>query len=508
LGYSWDFRDGRLDQGLSPALKVGIRHRWGDGLQTQTDVFVRYKDISPRQQRNIMLESLWAYEVGSIAQLSFGLKAGSNEIDDYRSGSVERIISDTLNPVLNLRYQLLDGLFWETENQLLLTRRSFLYEPFAANEAEFNSLSFGQTEFYTLQKLAFAKKKWRSYFSYEYQYIVRRYDLQNSLELSELDFERLREREKQKDYLRNLNSFEFMLDYQLSRRHNLRLQGSNRYLQYDTPSEDNFDDHDELNYSLGLEWKTRWSRKFQTRYKLGGQHRQYAFLFKERSQDNYTQRSLRLEFGYQWQPLKRLHIKGEQFIYVTYNVKDFEDRNRTDRSTRNLETRLEVNYRPTKKWDAELSFYRRETHVSYLNWELFTETTLDTNRIQILELNNAIQLKSPLKKTRLFVDAGYKHFVQSRLQNTAMLDLENRLVPINLRIRTIQTGPRTGFRLRMRGGAGIQATIWWQYQIQDFRFQEAERFLTLSASYRQQDLEQVKTAFRPFVNLRANLLIK
>lgn len=508
FGYSWDYRDGRLDQGISPALKVEIRHKWDDGLQTQTDLFLRYKNISPRQQRNLSLRNIWAYAVGEQAQISFGLKAGSNEIDDYRSGSVERIISDTLNPVLSLRYRIAPDLYWETENQILLSRRSFLYEPFEANETEFNSLRFGQTEFYTLQKLAYSKNKIRAYFSYEYEYIVRRYDLENSLEISDIDFERLREREKQKDYLRNLNAFELFLDYQLSKRHQLRLQGSNRYLQYDTPNEKTFDDHDELNYGLGLEWKTRWSRKFQTRYKLSGQRRQYAFLFKERSQDNYTQRALRLEFGFQWEPLPRLSIKGEQYLYVSYNVKDFEDRNRTDRSTRNLESRLEARYRPNPKWNIQASYYRRETHVSYLNWELFTETTLDTNRIQILEIKNTFRMKSPWKKVRIFADLGYKHFEQSRLQNTAMLDLENKLIPINLRIRTIQTGPQTGLRLLMRGGAGIEAAIWWQYQIQDFRFEESEKFLTLSASYRQRDLEIVKTAFRPFMSLKANLLIK
>ena len=72
-----------------------------------------------------------------------------------------------------------------------------------------------------------------------------------------------------------------------------------------------------------------------------------------------------------------------------------------------------------------------------------------------------------------------------------MLDLENKLVPINLRARTIQTGPQTGLRIMLRGGAGIEAAVWWQYQIQDFRYDVVERFLTLSASYRQRDLEPV-----------------
>jgi hypothetical protein len=508
LGYSWDYRDDRLDQGISPALQVGIRHRWEDGPSMQTDLFLRYKDISPRQQRNFMLQSLWGYEIPGQASLSFGLRAGSNEIDDYRAGAVERIISDTLNPVLNFRYQLLPGLFWDTENQLNLTRRRFTFEAFQHPEVPFNDLSFTQTDLYTLQKLSLSKKQFRAHFSYEYEFVVRRYDLENTTGLSNLAFDKLLEREQQKDYLRNLNALELLVNWRLSNRQELSLVGNNRYLQYDTPSESNFDDHDQLNYGLSLEWKSQWSRKFRTTYKLLGQIRKYAFLYKERSQDNYTQRALRMEFGYRWEPLPRLVFSGEQFIYVTYNVKDFEDRNRTDRSTRNLESRLEARYRPSRKLEVKASYYRKETQVSYLKWETFTETTLDTNRFQILDVKAAYQLKSPWPKTRLFVDGGYKHFLQGRRQNTAMLNEENKLIPINLWIRTFQTGPQTGLRLMLRGGAGIELLVWWQYQINDFKFREVDRFLTLSTSYRQRDLESVNTAFRPFINLKANLLIK
>ncbi len=505
FGYSWDYRSGILDQGFSPAIYLDARHEWDDGLKMQTQLYARTKQIDPRHQRNLVFSSFWGREIGELAELSFGLKIGSNEIDNYRNSTVEKIKSDTLMPMLSLRYRLMEGLFWETENQMRISRRQFDYVPFQGVMPTLNNLAFNQTEFYSLQKLAYRRTNLRAFFSYEYEYIIRRYNLENSTNLSELEYGQRLEREQQKDYLRNLNAFEVNMAWQVDPRHELVLTGSNRYLQYDTPSESNYDDHDEITYALGTEWKARWSRTFFTRYKITGNVRKYAFLFKERSQDNYTQQSLRLEFDYRWEPLRYLSIRGSQFIYVTYNIKDFVDLNRTDRSTRNLETKLDIDYRFSKKWRSTVKLYRKEWHVSYINWETFTETTLDTNHIFIAEWQNQYRLKSPFKRSRLFADFGYKHLNQRKFQNTAMLNTENVLVPINLHIRSRQTGPVTGFRLIKRAPASISLSIWWQLQIQDFEFREVERFSTLSASYRQQDLETVTTTFRPFIQFQANM---
>lgn len=504
VGYSWDSRSMILDQGFSPALRLSAQYEWEDGLTMQTRALLRTKYISPRHQRNMSVLTQWGKTLNEVADFSFGLKAGSNQMDNYKAGSVEQIKSDTISPRINFRYRLLPWMYWNSDNELTFTRRQFDYQTFTATKPEFNDVGFDQWEFYTQQKLSFAKGKLNGSFNYEYLYLGRRYEIENSTELNPVEFERAEEREKEKDYLRKLTNLELYLSYQLNKRHTLSLNGRNRYLQYDTPVESNFDDHDELTYSLSGEWRSRWAKTFTTRYKLLGNVRRYAFLFRERSQDNYTQRSLRMEFHFKWNALKQLTLTGSQFIYVTYNVKDFLDRNFTDRSTRNLESRLEARYRHSSKANSEFSFYRKEIHVSYLNWDAFTETTLDTTRTYIIEHKSRLQLKSRWKSTAIFLDLGYKHFSQTRYFNTSMISLDNLFVPINLHTRNFQTGPQTGFRVRRKNPASIELNVWWQIQYQDNIYQEIDQLTSVSASFREDKLIQDVSRFRPFIKLSLN----
>ncbi|MEM7655618.1 MAG: hypothetical protein AAF399_05770 [Bacteroidota bacterium] len=508
LGYSWDLRSGIWDQGASPGIQVQSRYDFGEGLQMETRMLARVKYINPRHQRNVILQSEWSKTFSEDAAMSLLVQGGSNQMDDYQANSIERIKSDTVAARLSLQYRLMPGVFWESTNQASWTRRMLDYDVFKGNDVEFNDLSFDQTDFYTQQKVSFRGKKTHGWFRYAYQNLGRGYDLDNSRELPEREFERLLDREKQKDYFRRQTELELSLYHQAKPKHQLALVGTNRYQQYDTPGEANLDDHDELNYGLSGEWTANWTRSFVTRYQLLGNVRRYAFLFSERSQDNYTQRSLRLEFDYRWDINRKWRLAGEQFLYVTYHVKDFEDRNLTDRSTRNLESRVRLNYRPKKGLDLEWNLYRRELHVSYLNWEEFAETPLDTTVTYIADFWTHWQVPVKWEKTRIQVDVGYKHFSQLRYLNTSMISLQNVLSPINLHIRSHQTGPQTGIRLVNRRPASLELSIWWQLQVQDFRYEEVASFSTLSANYREEILQNTEIAFRPFVRLQANILLR
>ena len=507
IGYSWDYRSGQLDQGLTPALAVSSRYDWGDGLTMETEFFGRVKYIEPRHQRNVTFLSRWNKRFGEEAALSLEVQAGSNQMDDYKSASIERIKSDSVAASLSWQYRLMPGLIWTSQSELLYTRRAFDYDRYTAAEAEFNDLRFGQPQWRTRQQVSFRRPQWDGAFTFAYETLNRAYDLDNSRQLPEREFERLVQREAQKDYFRRQTALDLQLNYRPAPRQVVSLTGTNRYLQYDTPAADNFDDHDELNYGLSLEWQASWTRTFSTRYRLLGNVRRYAFLFSERSQDNYTQPTLRLDFGYQWQVRPQLRISGEQVLYVTYNVKDFEDRNRTDRSTRNLETRLEMEARPAPRWDMSLSLYRRELHVSYLNWAAFTETPLDTTVTYLGEWRNAWQRPTAKRIWHYTLEAGYKHFSQLRYFNTSMINLENILTPINLHNRSHQTGPVTGAQVRRRGRGSLSLSVWWQLQYQDFRYREIARLTTLSTGYREADLRRAQVNFRPFLKLEFNLVL-
>jgi len=503
-GYSWDARRNTVDQGFSPAISLQAQHKWEDNLQMQTYLSLRTKYILPRHQRNFSFATYWQKGFNEEATLLFGLRASSNELDDYKANSIEKIKIDTIAPNFNFRYKLWKGLYWESENSFSYARRQFDYVAYKINRPEFNDLAFQHLQVDSRQRIALQTKSLEAAANFNYQYINRRYQLENSMDTSETVFQQLREREQQKDFVQNKTIVDLYLLWRVNKKHELTLTALNHYMMFDTPSETNYDDRDELIHGLSLHWGTRWNNRLYTSYKLIGNRRQYAFLFQQRSIDNYTQRSLRMEFRYTWKIHRKLQLKGEQFLYVTYNVKDFEDLNRTDRSTRNLESRAILSYRPNAKLTSILSLYRKETHLSYLNWEEFSETTLDTTRTFIAELRNQLQLTPKQKKFQLLLNPGYKHFSQSRFLNTAMIDLNNFLQPINLHIQNLQSGPLTSIQILTPAGSNIELSIWWQYQRQRFRYIPIENLTTLAATYREENLLSGTRNFRPFTRLQLN----
>jgi hypothetical protein len=500
IGWGSDYRSGELDNGFSPALYLDLAHRFTNGLVTQNRLFARYKTLDPRQQLNVILRSDWLYALGEDTEVRFGLAAGANEIDDYRIGAVERIRSDTINPLFSFRNQLFPWLSWESDNQLQWSRRRLQYEPGKVQTLPLNNQGFVQLDVRTQQRFSFAGKKLRGLFGYEFAYVDRRYDLENTLGLPNVNFRQLLNRERLKDYRRRFHSWDAQLNWQMSTKNRLVLQASNRYLQYDTPSEENYDDHDELTHGITVGLERSWSKRLFTRYSVVGNLRQYAFLFRQRSQENYSQYALRFAFDYRWNPWPRLSISGSQYIYVTYNVKTFIDRNRTDRSTRNLETQQAFRWQASKKWTLRGSFYQKGTHLSYLNWAEFAETPLDTNTFA----NTELMLERTMRWGKglvVQIGTGYKHFSQIRRLNSSMTSLENRIEGINLAIRSFQTGPLTEVTIRNRKGGQFLCSLWWQYQHSDFKFELLEEISSLGASYREVDLRELTIGFRPFFRL-------
>ena len=498
LGYSWDYLNQKLNQGISPGLKLQAQHTWKDGLQMQTRLFYREKFIRPRHQRNLSFLSAWEKSFEDKTDLAASVALGSNEMDTYKQNSVERIISDTVATTLQFQYHPWRFFYISSENQLGLMRRKFNYAQYLIANPEFNNTRFEQIDINSLQKIGFRFPQIEGYFSYNFSLNDRRYKLNNNLELSERAFTQLEEKETLKDFVRTVHQTQFQARWKIDGKHAVSLTGDNRYVMYDTPSKSNFDDHDELNYGLTGEWKANWRGNFSTRYSLEGSRRQYSFLFKEKSQDNYTQYVLRTEIEHLWFITPKLRWKATHWVYVTYNVKDFEDVTLSNRANRNLEMRWEFLYNPAPKWQFQTTLYRKESQLSYLNWVKFAETTLDTTQTVFWEQKNTYRLFQKEKKGTAWIEFGYKHFYLFRFQNTLMYDTMNVLTPINLHIRSFQTGLLTGFRWLSVKNASIETLIWWQYQLQDNRYERINKFPPSLTNYKEVDLLRKNTAFRPF----------
>ncbi len=513
LGYTWDTRSAilgavgpqvKLDQGLTPAVFLISEHGWDDNLKMRTQLTARYKDISPRRQHNLVLDHDWFKTFDEGVNLDVGLHTSSHELDDYQGNSVKRILSDSIMPHLELTYAFLPGLEWQSSNNLLLHRRRFLFRNIVLPQPEENDLTFQGVEVGTTQRFSVLRKRFQASVSYEFQFSSRSYDLKNNLDLIATEFEARVEREKQKDFVKNFQKVEGMLQLPLGKRQKLEGRITNQYLQYDTPSETNFDDRDELSWVASSKWTSAWNKSFVTSLDLQGNYRHYAFLLKEKSQDNYIQRSLRLDFDFAWDIGKRLRLEGQQAIYVTYNVKDFADFNKTDRSTRNLESNFKGTWRPTARLQGDLSFRRKETHQSYLNWAEFSETTLDTNRILTIENRWRWQLSRSNRQRQWYVEAGYKHFDQTKRFKANIIGFDNLLKAISLRQISLQTGPLFALGYRHRNQSTIDLGVWMHVQLKESKYSVLATDQIFGPAQPEAALQDVQIALRPYPTARIN----
>lgn len=513
LGYTWDTRTAslgtsgpalRVDHGITPALFLKAAHQFPDSLSMETVLVARYKDIRPRRQHNLILQQEWRKLFEEGVMIATGIRAGSHELDDYQATSVKRIMSDSIMPYLELGYAFAPGLDWRSQNSLMAHRRRFLFQNLAAETPVENDLTFSGLELSSIQKLQFIKGKFRASAAYEFMYSSRSYALTNNTGLNSNDFERREALEKQKDFLKNYQKVEFLVQNPIGKRHVLESRITNQYLQYDTQSEENFDDRDELSWIGSGKWMTKWDKRLFTSLNLHGNYRHYAFLLKEKSQDNYIQRALRLDFDFNWDVTKYLRLEGQQSIYVTYNVKDFVDYNKTDRSTRNLESNFKALWHPTRNFQAESNFRRKETHQSYLNWEEFSETTLDTNRILTTDVKFRQFFDGKAGISQFYVEGGYKHFDQTKRFKTNMVGLDNRLKAISLREISLQTGPLLAIGYRNKHQSTIDIGLWTQFQIHKNRFDILDTDQIFGAALQESELNNINFEFRPYITARVN----
>ncbi|HHG85549.1 MAG TPA: hypothetical protein ENJ82_12450, partial [Bacteroidetes bacterium] len=289
LGYAWDERTAvlgqsqakaQLDQGFTPAIFLESYKEFKDGLSTQTTMFARYKIIQPRRQHDFSLDHSWSKKFKEGVNLNTGARLASHEIDDYQANSVKRIISDSVLSRLGIEYEISPGLSWRSENNLLLFRRFFKFENQVSEIPEENNLTFAGLEIFTSQRVSLVRKKWKAYGNYEFLYSSRQYDLENNVGLNEVTFAGTLLNEKQKDFFKAQHKVDLLFNASLSKRQSFTFQLTNQYLQYDTPSEMNFGDRDELSYLANANWMVRWRRNFFTAFNLSGNYRHYAFLFK------------------------------------------------------------------------------------------------------------------------------------------------------------------------------------------------------------------------------------
>jgi hypothetical protein len=217
--------------------------------------------------------------------------------------------------------------------------------------------------------------------------------------------------ESQKNNHSSLFLLNSNLYYNLNVSNRLELIGSASILKYDTPSEENFDDRDELGYLIYLAHRFNNLRNLLliTSVDLSLYHTVY--IFSQRSANNNWNRVLRFTSRSYFTPADWFRNVGVFNVLANYTIYDFEDLISTVKSYSfrqvNLKDSLIVNFTRHIGADvyAEIKLYER----GELNWGAFSQRPINYFEDKIINpelnyfINNAVTLS-----------AGYKYFEQRR----------------------------------------------------------------------------------------------
>jgi len=143
---------------------------------------------------------------------------------------------------------------------------------------------------------------------------------------SEIIYRLRQEQEKRKNNIGKQTTISMLGNYYITPIDQVSISLFHRKLTYDTPSELNNDDRDELLSMFSLEYRRRLTPFFNLFANLNGSINKVVYIFKERSANNNTLRVAKLSSG-GYLDLGYLTSRNEAEVSANYTVYEFEDLN-------------------------------------------------------------------------------------------------------------------------------------------------------------------------------------
>lgn len=201
------------------------------------------------------------------------------------------------------------------------------------------------------------------------------------------------------------------LYYALSEKNRLELSGSASIFRYDTPSEENTDDRDELNYILYLRHTYDNHRNFLLTNSADLNLYHTVYIFAEKSSNNNWNRILRLTSSNTFTPVDQFKTTNTFSVIANYTVYDFEDLISTVKSYsfRQFNFKDSTVYNFSRYLGADLYSELRLYERGELNWRAFSERPVNyyEDRIINAELNYFFN-------KFITISGGYRYFEQRR----------------------------------------------------------------------------------------------
>jgi hypothetical protein len=458
-----------------------------------------YYDIAPRN-------TWFTRAVANIEQTfdqnaAISLSAGyySRKVEDYLLGNIQSISSDTLVGIATIAYRISDKLNYNSQNYVGLPRRDFNYRSFEGSNPRQN-IYYTQQMVDTRQELTAQFARFKGTAQFLYTLTDRAYFLNNNLLLSRTDLDAATKDEQRKDIREASTSWIYELSFQLNDKDVLIAKSTAQLFRVDTRSIDNNQDRDEVLYSGELNYQRRWNSIFQTEFRLASNLRQLVYITPQQSNENYTERMIRLEPNFIL-GTKKLRWRADYSIQSTYNVRNFATEQLKNRSNRIFLTNHNIDATLTKRWHTLIDFTRRENRLSLLNWSEFKESPLDTVVIYDASIRFQYYWQNS-KGSSVQTFAGYRYFRQTRQNEVGLSTETGGVLAIALDNIILQHGPRFGLSWQTSFGLYCYMDLWLQTNRVYYRYDPTTR-IYLGQSYTAEQLAQQQNQFLPYFTITA-----
>jgi hypothetical protein len=419
-GYRWDTQAGVRDRGISYGLEAELAPIDFDGYRFSGIGRMRRDAINPRVLDNHLAEISVYKPFGTFSRdsLEVGFLQTRREFYSREDSAIEsrtdRYFSLANLLAFDVGQDLMTTMFVSISSRLLdKDERALIsaaYSPSSFNTAieEFRFDTYLQAA-YSAHKRGLSALVRLGYSERSESHRAKAPE-QMAQNIAVLFSERNRQ-EQTKDNLARRVSLSGSASLPLFDATDFYLLGSTGILRYDTPSELNYEDRDELLIAASLGLRHRFSQNLEALVSLDGTLSHLVYLLKERSANNNINRILRLSPRTIWHPVRWFSTTNVFEVLANYTVYDFEKQAALVRSFSYRQfawldsTRIEFSERVGLDFFTYLKLYER----GLLKWEEFLERTENSSVDRTL----AVQLRFTPGASTLFA-IGLRYFSQSR----------------------------------------------------------------------------------------------
>jgi hypothetical protein len=380
----------KLESDYGPVYGIGgsIERLTFTDLVISSELLFRNEDISPRKNFNRLI-NLNAYnDFGNSIENNLNARFSESRKDFYYDAdsiTSERFdIKNNIQSRTETSYLLQNNLFYaEFFNTFSLDvtgrvlwrsiDRNTKYKIFAQPGNAVFDTDINELKMDFESGLSYSGRVHRSFLKLQFSQRDEKHITQQNPDVPINLYEQRSEQEKRKNNTSGRASLLLSSDINLSSKDRINFSFLQNKLTYDTPSEENFDDRDEVLSIARIRYSRFLNPFFEFFASLEGNYSHIVYIFSEQSSNNNINRILKLNSGGTY---KGSFITSHNSFEVSanYTVYDFEDINPTYRSYsfRQFSATDSTVIRITKKISTAFSGYLRISEQGDLKWRSFS----------------------------------------------------------------------------------------------------------------------------------------